>query len=137
MGGLPGRTAYSAAKHAAIGFYDSLRAELADTGISVTTVCPGYIKTGHSLNAVRGTGGGYPEGHTSKGVDPEVLAQEILAAVASCWPELVSAALDAKLARLIRTLCPPLLFLIMRRRAQKELQERASASEEQKPLKEK
>lgn len=30
--GLPGRTAYAAAKHAAIGFYDSLRAEVADRG---------------------------------------------------------------------------------------------------------
>merc|ERR1712014_537004 len=71
--GLPGRTAYSAAKHAAVGFYDSLRAEVADQGIKVTTVCPGYIKTGHSVNAVR-SGGEYPEGHTSKGVPPEILA---------------------------------------------------------------
>lgn len=30
--GLPGRTAYAAAKHAALGFYDSLRAEVADRG---------------------------------------------------------------------------------------------------------
>eukprot|EP00927_Polykrikos_kofoidii_P077735 TRINITY_DN74653_c0_g1_i1.p1 TRINITY_DN74653_c0_g1~~TRINITY_DN74653_c0_g1_i1.p1 ORF type:complete len:301 (-),score=47.01 TRINITY_DN74653_c0_g1_i1:124-1026(-) len=123
--GLPGRTAYSAAKHAAVGFYDSLRAELADSGIAVTTICPGYIKTGHSLNAVRGSGGGYPEGHTSKGVDPNVLAVEALTAIGNRRAELVSAAFDAKVAALLRVLCPSLLFAIMRRRARKELKERA------------
>lgn len=122
--GLPGRTAYSAAKHAAVGFYDSLRAEVEDSGISVTTVCPGYIKTGHSLNAVHSSSGGYPEGHTSKGVPPESLAREILVAVSNRRQELVSAALDARLARLLRTLCPQLLFWVMRRRARKEMRER-------------
>jgi len=122
--GLPGRTAYSAAKHAAVGFYDSLRAEVSDAGIAVTVVCPGYIKTKHSLNAVHSTSAGYPEGHTSKGVSPDVLAEEIISAVAHRKPELVSAALDAKLARLLRTLCPRLLFWVMRRRARKEMHER-------------
>merc|ERR1712187_795204 len=122
--GLPGRTAYAAAKHAAVGFYDSLRAELVDTGISVTTVCPGYIRTGHSANAVYGSGGGYPEGHTNKGVEPDVLAREILSAVAKRRPELVSAALDAKIARLLRAFCAPVLFWVMQKRARKELRER-------------
>lgn len=128
--GLPGRTAYAAAKHAAIGFYDSLRAELADTGVSVTTVCPGYIKTGHSANAVRGSGGGYPEGHTSKGVPPESIAWETLVATSRGRAELVSAALDAKLARVLRSCCSPVLFWVMRRRARKELRERNAAAAE-------
>ena len=125
--GLPGRTAYAAAKHAAVGFYDSLRAEVDDNGISVTTVCPGYIATGHSQNALRGEGVTYPEGHTSKGVLPELLAPKVLAAVARKQPELVPAAVDARLARLLRTCCPNLLFWIMRRRARKEARERANA----------
>ncbi|CAE8676852.1 unnamed protein product [Polarella glacialis] len=122
--GLPGRTAYSAAKHAAVGFYDSLRAEVADSGISVTTVCPGYIATDHSRNAAKGEGVKYPEGHTSKGVAPEVLAPKALAAAARRQPELVAAPPDARLAILLRTLCPTLLFFIMRRRARKEQKER-------------
>lgn len=127
--GLPGRTAYSAAKHATVGFYDSLRAELTDTGVTVTVVCPGYIKTGHSSNAVRGSGGGYPEGHTSKGVPSEQMALETLVATARQQSELVSSALDAKLARAIRVLCPPLLFSIMQKRARKELRERPGLAE--------
>merc|ERR1719433_517988 len=132
--GLPGRTAYSAAKHAAVGFYDSLRAELADAGIAVTTVCPGYIRTGHSMNAVKGSGRGYPEGHTNKGVPPNALAQEALASIARGCPELISAALDARLARLLRSLCPRLLFWVMRRRARKELRERQVGAAGGQPL---
>lgn len=43
--GLPGASAYSASKAAAISYLESLRVEMAKTGISVTTICPGYIKT--------------------------------------------------------------------------------------------
>jgi len=120
--GLPCRSAYAAAKHAVFGFYDSLRAEVAEDGISVTTVAPGYIKTGHSLNALRGDGSLYGklDETTKKGVAPEVLAPRILAGVARRQAELVDAPLDARFARLIRHLCPSLLLCIMRRRAKKE-----------------
>lgn len=127
--GLPGRTAYAAAKHAAIGFYDSLRAEVADNGISVTVIGPGYIATGHSANAVHGSAGKYPEGHTSKGVPPEILAPQVLAAVARRRAEFVPAAFDARLARMLRTLCPSLLFCLMRKRARKEKHERQALTE--------
>ena len=43
--GLPGAGAYSASKAAAISYLESLRVELATSGIAVTTICPGYIKT--------------------------------------------------------------------------------------------
>lgn len=120
--GLPCRSAYSAAKHAVFGFYDSLRAEVAEDGISVTTVAPGYIKTGHSMNALRGDGALYGklDETTNKGVAPEVLAPRLLAGVARRKAEIVDAPLDARLARLIRHLCPSLLQWIMRRRAKKE-----------------
>lgn len=43
--GTPKSTAYSATKHAVLGFTDSLRHELARTGISVTVINPGPIHT--------------------------------------------------------------------------------------------
>lgn len=43
--GLPGASAYSASKAAAITYLESLRVELQTSGIHVTTVCPGYIRT--------------------------------------------------------------------------------------------
>lgn len=43
--GLPGGGAYSASKSAAITYLESLRVELHESGISVVTICPGYIRT--------------------------------------------------------------------------------------------
>ena len=43
--GLPGAAAYSASKAAAISYLESLRVELAGSGVSVVTICPGYIAT--------------------------------------------------------------------------------------------
>ena len=43
--GLPGSGAYSASKAAAITYLESLRVEMAGSGVAVVTVCPGYIAT--------------------------------------------------------------------------------------------
>jgi short-subunit dehydrogenase len=43
--GVPTRTGYAASKHAMAGFFDSLRIELADQGVSVTMIYPGFVRT--------------------------------------------------------------------------------------------
>lgn len=43
--GLPGAGAYSASKSAVITWLESLRVELAGSGVSVVTICPGFIDT--------------------------------------------------------------------------------------------
>ena len=43
--GLPGAGAYSASKAAAIAYLESLRVEMSGSGISVVTICPGYVRT--------------------------------------------------------------------------------------------
>ncbi len=43
--GLPGAGAYSASKGAAINYLESLRVEMQNHGIAVTTIAPGYIRT--------------------------------------------------------------------------------------------
>src|SRR5690606_32867966 len=48
--GTPQRSAYAASKHALHGFFDCLRAEVADHGLFVTLICPGYIQTDVSKN---------------------------------------------------------------------------------------
>ncbi|WP_281004759.1 SDR family NAD(P)-dependent oxidoreductase [Nocardia takedensis] len=45
-------SAYAAAKHALLGFYDALRAERSDLRVSV--IAPGYIKTPITLNSLNG-----------------------------------------------------------------------------------
>lgn len=43
--GFPGMAAYGATKAAVNGLSESLRAEVAGSGIGVTAVCPGFVKT--------------------------------------------------------------------------------------------
>lgn len=43
--GVPERTAYAASKHALVGFYDSLRIEIADDGVDVTLVAPDFVRS--------------------------------------------------------------------------------------------
>jgi NADP-dependent 3-hydroxy acid dehydrogenase YdfG len=54
--GAPMRTGYCAAKHAVMGFFDSLRTEVAYLGIQVSSMVPGFIRTNIARNALTATG---------------------------------------------------------------------------------
>ncbi len=54
--GSPKRSSYSASKHALHGYFDSLRFEVQDDGIDVTILCPGFIQTDISRNALTADG---------------------------------------------------------------------------------
>jgi NAD(P)-dependent dehydrogenase (short-subunit alcohol dehydrogenase family) len=41
--GVPERTGYAASKHAMVGFFESLRIELQDSGVDVTIVAPDFV----------------------------------------------------------------------------------------------
>lgn len=43
--GVPTRSGYAASKHAMAGFFDSIRIELEDSGVTVTQVFPGFVAT--------------------------------------------------------------------------------------------
>ena len=58
--GIPGRTAYCASKFAMTGFFEALRIELKDSGVSVTVAYPGVVDTQirrRGLNAMGETAG--------------------------------------------------------------------------------
>jgi short-subunit dehydrogenase len=60
--GVPERTGYSASKHAMVGFFESLRIELAGSGVDVCIVAPDFVV---SEIHRRATGAdGRPLGHT-------------------------------------------------------------------------
>jgi len=44
--GAPTRIGYAASKHAAVGFYDSLRIECSGDEVTVTVICPDFVSTG-------------------------------------------------------------------------------------------
>jgi dehydrogenase/reductase SDR family protein 7B len=81
--GTPMRAAYAAAKHALHGFFDCLRAEVANDNIKVTVLTPGYIRTNISLYAITKNpyGLGKPSEDISNGLAPEIAAKQILKAI--------------------------------------------------------
>lgn len=81
--GFPQRSAYSAAKHAIHGFYETVWAELHDRGINTTIVCPGRILTNVSLHALTkdGTEHGVMDHAQKNGISAETCAKKIFKAV--------------------------------------------------------
>jgi short-subunit dehydrogenase len=81
--GAPLRSSYAAAKHGLHGFFDTLRAEVFDDNIKVLMVCPGFVHTNISINAVVADGSkqGTMDEATSKGLDPSVVATKIIKAM--------------------------------------------------------
>lgn len=81
--GFPMRSAYAAAKHAIIGFYETLRIELLPHNINVTIACPGRIRTNISYHAL--TKSGEPHGVMDHGINEgqsaEQCARKIMKAV--------------------------------------------------------
>jgi short-subunit dehydrogenase len=82
--GSPYRSSYSASKHALHGFFDSLRAEQHAQNLAVTLICPGFIRTQVSVNALTGDGSqlGQMDQAQANGMSPEDCAQEIFVAIA-------------------------------------------------------
>ncbi len=89
--GTPLRSTYSASKHALHGFFDSLRAEVSKDGIDITIVCPGYIRTNVSRNALTGDGSplGTMDDTHQDAMLPEDCARRVVDAVAGRKRELV------------------------------------------------
>lgn len=81
--GFPLRSAYSSAKFALYGFFETLQAEYYDQGIRVTLVCPGRVRTNISFNALEK--GGKPHGQLDPGqaggIPPEQAAKRIVKAI--------------------------------------------------------
>lgn len=50
--GVPTRSGYAASKHAMVGFFDTLRIELAPYGVTVTIIYPDFVKTETRVRAL-------------------------------------------------------------------------------------
>jgi len=89
--GSPYRTGYAASKHALHGFYDSLRAELWKDNIKVMMVCPGFIKTQISINALTEDGSllNQMDDAQANGMPAELCAQKIIRGIESDKNELL------------------------------------------------
>jgi dehydrogenase/reductase SDR family member 7B len=107
------RSANAAAKHAVRGYYDALRAELAADSVGVTVVYPGLMRTALGMHALQADGtpaAEEPEGLHSSALDPDYVAQRVLAAIAAGKEEVTVAQWSWRIKALLRALWLDKLF---------------------------
>lgn len=115
--GTPLRSSYAASKHALHGFFDSLRAEVHQYNIKVTLVCPGFVTTNVSKNAL--TGDGSPQEKmdkaTANGIDSNRFARLMLKAIQKEKEEVYIAGAKEKLGVYAKRYYPKLLSKMIRK----------------------
>jgi short-subunit dehydrogenase len=79
--GAPLRTGYCGAKHAVVGYFEALRAEVEQAyGIGVSVIIPGSVRTAIAANALEGGGNarGRSDANIDNGIDPDDAARTII-----------------------------------------------------------
>lgn len=78
------RSSYAASKHALHGYFDCLRQEVHEHDITVTLVCPGFIRTDITKNALEGEGSKHDKmgRGQQKGMLPGEFAEKLLPKIA-------------------------------------------------------
>ncbi|MGB3508312.1 MAG: SDR family oxidoreductase [Microcoleaceae cyanobacterium] len=81
--GTPLRSSYAASKHALHGYFDSLRMEVAKDNIKVTLICPGFVQTEVSVNALTADGSKYQKMDNTQrsGIPVNICASRIVKAI--------------------------------------------------------
>ncbi len=76
--GVPYMAAYGATKHALNCISRAARVELAGTGVRILNVCPGFVDTQFSANAIRGTNRKKMRAANPRGISAEQVARATL-----------------------------------------------------------
>lgn len=114
--GAPKRAGYAASKHALAGFTEAARSELWRDGIRFTLVCPGFVRTKISVNALTADGRrhGRMDRGQRNGMDAAVCAQRIWAAVAADREEVLIGGREALAVQLHRLAPAAFSYMIKR-----------------------
>ena len=116
--GVKLRTGYCAAKHAVIGFFDALRAEVEDEGVFVSTSLPGFIATPIARNSLSADGSpfGKDDPDNAGGMDVDQCARVILTGLAKRKREIPVGDGKEMAALWLKRLAPELVFKLMKGR---------------------
>jgi short-subunit dehydrogenase len=117
--GSPWRSGYSASKHALHGFFDAMRAELYNDNVKVLLVCPGFVRTNVSLNALNEKGEALQQmdDATAKGLSPDDVAHQILCAIEKGKEEIVIGGLKEKFGVWMKRHFPSVFSVMIRKMA--------------------
>ncbi|WP_295126906.1 SDR family oxidoreductase [uncultured Chitinophaga sp.] len=111
--GFPMRSAYSAAKHALHGFFETFQTEQPVKDLHTTIVCPGRINTPISLSAL--TGSGQPHGKMDDGQKNGIPADKcarIILKAAENKKKLIKIAKEEKILLAIKRVIPSMFYKI-------------------------
>ena len=112
------RSAYSAAKFAQVGFFESLRLEEEKNNILISMVFPGFVRTNISQNALSGDGKKHGEldNNQEKGISPEKCAQDIINGILDEKHEIYTGGKEILMVKIKRFL-PQLFYKILRKQS--------------------
>lgn len=111
------RSGYAGSKHAVQGFFNSLRQEMYEHNVHVTLLCPGFIKTNISRNALTGDGskfGKMGDAH-SGAMTADEMVQKVMPKIMKKKEEIIVTGLKEGLAIWLQRFSPRLLNKILKR----------------------
>lgn len=116
--GVPLRTGYCAAKHAMMGFFDALRAEVSVYDVKVSTIVPGFINTNLSQNALKGDGSKFAvtDDDIANGMSADSAAKVIADGLSSAQKEINVGEGKEMIGLKIKRFFPSLIFKMMNKR---------------------
>ena len=111
------RASYSAAKAAIHMWANSLRAEVAKSGIDVAVIFPGFVKTDVSINALNGKGEaqGFDNEATANGLEVDDFAEQVIEALSKKQEYIVVGGFKEKLGVAVSRISPKVLYKMIRR----------------------
>lgn len=127
--GAPLRTGYCGAKHAVIGYFEALRAEVEQAhGIHVSVILPGSVRTGVAVNALGGDGSrrGRSDVNIDNGMPAEEAALRIVEGLAAYQRTIEVVEGTEKIALHLRSADPERLFTLTAAEGARLAQERAT-----------
>ncbi|EAY31696.1 SDR family oxidoreductase [Microscilla marina] len=112
----PLRSTYSASKAAVISFFETVRAEY-HHNVEVLVVCPGYIQTNVSVNALTGDGSAQNtmDSTTGSGILPERCAALIASAIRKRKQQVIISGAREKLGIIVKKFFPRLFAHMVRK----------------------
>ena len=112
----PMRSSYAAAKHALVGYFESLFTEHYNSPIKFTMINPGFIDTNMSRNSLRGDGSVSNDLSMSrkKVTSADVCAKKIMSASSRGSREVYVGGPEIYIA-LVKRICPNLFFKLITR----------------------
>ncbi|WP_103664908.1 SDR family oxidoreductase [Gracilimonas amylolytica] len=110
------RSGYSGSKHAVQGFFNSLRQEMYQHNVAVTLLCPGFVKTDISKNALTADGsefGKMGDAH-QKAMTAEQMVEKVMPKITARKEEIYVTGFKERLAIWVQRISPTLLNRILK-----------------------